>query len=76
MLLTPGATRLDTLEAIWREGLSARLIPDALAAIDAAAEIVARAAAGGEAVYGVNTGFGKLASVRVPPEDTSGSSAT
>jgi histidine ammonia-lyase len=70
MLLTPGATRLDTLEAIWREGLSARLIPDALAAIDAAAEIVARAAAGGEAVYGVNTGFGKLASVRVPPEDT------
>jgi histidine ammonia-lyase len=70
MLLTPGATGLDALEAIWREGLAARLVPEALAAIDAAAEIVAGAAAGGAAVYGVNTGFGKLASVRVPPEDT------
>jgi histidine ammonia-lyase len=70
MLLTPGATGLAMLEAIWREGHAARLVPEAQAAIDAAAEIVARAAAGGEAVYGVNTGFGKLASVRVPPEDT------
>jgi histidine ammonia-lyase len=70
MLLTPGETRLATLEAIWRDGLAARLVPEAQAAIDAAAEIVAKAAAGGEAVYGVNTGFGKLASVRVPPEDT------
>jgi histidine ammonia-lyase len=70
MQLTPGATNLAALEAIWREGLPARLVPEALTAIDAAAEIVARVASGGEAVYGVNTGFGKLASVRVPPEDT------
>ncbi len=70
MLLTPGATRLDALEVIWRGGHAARLVSGAQAAIDAAAEIVAKAAAGGEAVYGVNTGFGKLASVRVPPEDT------
>jgi hypothetical protein len=70
MLLTPGATRLATLEAIWREGHPARLVPEAGAAIDAAAAIVAKAAAGDAAVYGVNTGFGKLASVRVPPEDT------
>jgi histidine ammonia-lyase len=68
--LAPGGTTLATLETIWREGLAARLIPEALTAIDAAAAIVAKAAAGGEAVYGVNTGFGKLASVRVPPEDT------
>ena len=32
--------------------------------------VVAEAAAGDEAVYGVNTGFGKLASVRVKPADT------
>ncbi len=70
LLLTPGATPLATLEAIWREGQAARLTPDAYTEIDAAAAIVARAAAGSEAVYGVNTGFGKLASVRVPPEDT------
>ena len=30
---------------------------------------MARAAAGEAAVYGVNTGFGKLARVRIPPED-------
>jgi histidine ammonia-lyase len=70
VLLTPGTAGLATLEAIWREGRTARLVPEAMTAIDAAAEIVARAAAGGAAVYGVNTGFGKLASVRVLPEDT------
>jgi len=30
----------------------------------------AQAAAGEEAIYGVNTGFGKLASVKIPPKDT------
>lgn len=70
VLLTPGATGLDLLEAIWREGADARLDPSARAPIDRAAELVAKAAAGSEAVYGINTGFGKLASVRVPPGDT------
>ena len=32
--------------------------------------VVARAAAGDAAVYGVNTGFGKLASTRISPEQT------
>jgi histidine ammonia-lyase len=31
---------------------------------------VRQAAEGGDAVYGVNTGFGKLASVKIAPEDT------
>ena len=35
-----------------------------------AAALVASAAAGNEAIYGVNTGFGKLASVRIKPADT------
>ena len=35
--------------------------------IEAAAERVREAAEGGEAVYGVNTGFGKLASVKIAP---------
>ncbi|KPQ18545.1 MAG: histidine ammonia-lyase HutH [Rhodobacteraceae bacterium HLUCCO18] len=70
VLLTPGGTTLDTLETLWREGQAAALVPGARPAIDAAAALVAQAAAGDVAVYGVNTGFGKLASVRVPPEDT------
>ena len=38
-------------------------------AVDAAA--APAQAAGDDAVYGVNTGFGKLATVRIAPEDTS-----
>jgi histidine ammonia-lyase len=36
--------------------------------VDAARRIVDRTAEGTEAVYGVNTGFGSLADVRIPPE--------
>jgi histidine ammonia-lyase len=38
--------------------------------VEAAAAIVERAAAGSAPVYGVNTGFGKLASQRIAAEDT------
>ena len=38
--------------------------------MEAAARRIARAAAGDEAVYGVNTGFGKLASVKIASADT------
>lgn len=70
LTLTPGAATLAQLEDIWRNGHPARLNDAARPAIDAAAEIVAQAAAGDRAVYGVNTGFGKLASVRIAPQDT------
>jgi histidine ammonia-lyase len=67
--MTPGATTLAELEAIWR-GADARLDPAARPAVDAAAARVAAVAAGTAAVYGVNTGFGKLASVAIPAKDT------
>ena len=70
VILTPGAAKLDDLERIWREGLAVRLDPAARPAIAAAAARIAKAAAGDDAVYGVNTGFGKLASVRIAPQDT------
>jgi len=38
--------------------------------MQAAADLVARAAAGDAAVYGVNTGFGKLASIKIASADT------
>ncbi len=70
LTLVPGATSLADLERLWREGWPARLDSASHPAIVASAERVARAAASDEAVYGVNTGFGKLASVRVAPGDT------
>jgi histidine ammonia-lyase len=38
--------------------------------VDWAAAQIAKAAAGTAAVYGVNTGFGKLASLKIAPQDT------
>ena len=70
MILIPGEVTLDMLEAIWRAGTAVRLDPAARPAVEAAAAMVAKAAAGGEPVYGVNTGFGKLASRKIAPQDT------
>ena len=70
MIVTPGRMTLAELEQVYRERLAVTLIPQARPQIDAAAAQVARAAAGDAAVYGVNTGFGKLASRKIAPGDT------
>jgi histidine ammonia-lyase len=66
--LTPGRATL----ADWRAlagGASVRLDPAALPAIEASARTVDAIVARGEPVYGINTGFGKLASLRIGPAD-------
>jgi histidine ammonia-lyase len=68
--LIPGATPLAQLETLWRERAAARLDPSARDGIARAAALVERAADGEAAVYGVNTGFGKLASVKIAGKDT------
>ncbi|MEZ5752059.1 MAG: histidine ammonia-lyase [Paracoccaceae bacterium] len=68
--LIPGETGLGQLEILWRRGGPAALDPGVRPAVEASAEQVRRAAEGKVAVYGVNTGFGKLASVKIRPEDT------
>jgi histidine ammonia-lyase len=70
LTLTPGTTRLATLETLWRSAAPARLDPAARPGVEAAAALVRAAAEGTPAVYGVNTGFGKLASVRIAAADT------
>ena len=69
MMLTPGAVTLAELRAVW-QGAAVTLDPGAQAGIEASHAQVARAAAGSVAVYGVNTGFGKLASIKIAPGDT------
>jgi histidine ammonia-lyase len=68
--LTPGTVSLETLEDIYRNQTAVRLDPSARPAVEQAEQMVADAAAGSEAIYGVNTGFGKLASIKIAPEDT------
>ncbi len=69
MLLRPGALTLDELLAIRAGGAALRLDPAALPGIHASAAVVQRAASGNAPVYGVNTGFGKLASTRISEGD-------
>ena len=79
MLLRPGRLSLEELQAIHGLGLNLGhalpqpqpllMDPAALPAIQASAEVVRRAAEGTAAVYGVNTGFGKLASTRISEAD-------
>ncbi len=68
MIITPGAMTLADWRAIY-EGASAALDAGAWDAIDASAAAVARIVAKGAPVYGINTGFGKLASVRIASDD-------
>ncbi|MBL8581830.1 MAG: histidine ammonia-lyase [Rhizobiaceae bacterium] len=68
IVLHPGAIPLAALRAIW-EGAVPRLDDECRPRITAAAKVIEGIVAKGEPVYGVNTGFGKLASVRIPAGD-------
>ena len=65
--INPAAIDLATLRRLWQGG-SCKLDAASLDRIRASAASVERIVAGGETVYGVNTGFGLLANTRIPPE--------
>ena len=67
-VLVPGAVSLSDWRAIW-QGARARLDPASAPIIADSAAAVARILARGDPVYGINTGFGKLASVRIDDAD-------
>jgi histidine ammonia-lyase len=69
VILRPGSVPLADIETIYRTGVPARLHDDFRPGIARAAARIAEIAGGGDAVYGINTGFGKLASVRIAPDD-------
>src|SRR5690606_32433218 len=69
LTLIPGAVSIRMLERVWREQVPVRLDSSCHQAIEASARRIAEIAGADAAVYGVNTGFGKLASVRIPPAD-------
>jgi len=63
---------LEAIAQVARAGKKVQLSPEARARIDAARRVVDRIADGGDAapaVYGVNTGFGFLADVRISADE-------
>ncbi len=65
MQVMPGHLSLEQLHSIHRGGAPLNLPAAAGEAIRASARVVQRAAEGDAPVYGVNTGFGKLANQRI-----------
>ena len=68
MTLAPGAVPLDAWRAIYF-GAGATLDPGCRPAVEAGARTVEAIIRKGEPVYGINTGFGKLASIRIAEAD-------
>jgi histidine ammonia-lyase len=67
MKLDPTNIDLATLRRLW-SGANASLDDTTMQRVAVAAASVDRIVAGGETVYGINTGFGLLASTRIPDE--------
>jgi histidine ammonia-lyase len=64
--ITTGVNGLATWVAIYRAPLRLRLSEPARAAIETAHRTVEEILARGDAVYGINTGFGRLAGTAIP----------
>lgn len=59
---------LEQVEAVARRGTPVRLDDGAARRVDRSREFLERLLDRAETVYGVNTGFGRLADVRIPPD--------
>jgi histidine ammonia-lyase len=68
MIVKPGSVTLEHLQAIM-QGAPLELPPGWQAPVQASVDALARRIGQGEALYGVNTGFGKLASQRIGTAD-------
>jgi len=65
--LNPEQISLDQLRRLWT-GAEASLDDASMRRVSESAAAVERIVAGGETVYGINTGFGLLANTRIPNE--------
>src|SRR5262245_7380013 len=68
IVLKPGTVTLADWQAIYR-GAVPKLDTGCRAIVERGAQAVARIVNEGKPVYGINTGFGKLASVRIDTAD-------
>jgi len=69
LLLDGEALSLEEIREVSRGNFHVALAPEALARVERARALVDRIAAGEAAAYGINTGFGTLAEVRIDRKD-------
>ena len=70
LIFNPGKVTLLELEQIYWVNPVVSINSEAKDAVEKAARIVEQAAGGDAPIYGINTGFGKLSGIRIPPEQT------
>ncbi len=68
LTLQPGQLSLADLRSIWRQSIKVELADSARPGIEASAATIDAIVQKGDAAYGINTGFGKLARTRIPDE--------
>ncbi len=66
LILNGQALTLNEIEAVALAGCRVEVDPDSLRRVNESRGLIEEILAAGETVYGVNTGFGKLADVRIP----------
>ena len=66
LILTPGKVTLSELSQIYWESSSVELNPEFKSVAENAARFVDQASKSDIPIYGINTGFGKLASTSIP----------
>jgi histidine ammonia-lyase len=66
LLLSGKNLSLDEIHHVARGGRQVGLAPSALASVDSSRQLIEKILEKEVAVYGVNTGFGKLSDVRIP----------
>lgn len=69
LMLDGNTLTLEQIEEISAQGRKVGLSPEARKRVEAARALVDRVAAGDEPAYGINTGFGTLAEVRIARDD-------
>ncbi|MDZ4355126.1 MAG: aromatic amino acid lyase, partial [Variovorax sp.] len=68
LTLQPGQMSLADLRTVWQQAVHVELSDDAQAGIKASAAAIHAIVHKGDAAYGINTGFGKLARTRIPDD--------
>jgi histidine ammonia-lyase len=69
VVLTGGDLTLDELYSVVFDNVPATLFPEARRSVEAARAVIERCLSSEAAVYGVNTGFGKMASTRISRDE-------
>lgn len=69
LIIEPGKLDFESIKAILTNEVVLKLSEDSIDSIEKSAAVVAEKIQNGEAIYGINTGFGALANVKIAKDE-------